>query len=132
MKSVAKLLKPGGRLHIKTDHPGYYESMLAVMGLAIDDEAAARAILPLGEGKSRRNRQVLHRTMENKDLPECSEQACTDFEVTAQSYDFWADEPALGKTMGETMPLFWGETTLFEALFRKDKLPVFFLSLKKR
>jgi tRNA (guanine-N(7)-)-methyltransferase len=132
LKSAAKLLKPGGHLHIKTDHPGYYQWMLAVMGIDFDEEAGAKAILPLGEGKSRRNRQVLHRTLENKDLPEASKSAAADFEVVARSYDFWADEPALGEKFADQKPLFWSETTLFEALFRKDKLHVFFLSLKKR
>ena len=132
LKSAAKLLKPGGHLHIKTDHPGYFQWMLAVMGMDFDDDAGARAILPLGEGKSRRNRQVLHRTLENKDLPQRSERACADFEVAARSYDFWPEEATLREHFKDDPPLFWGQTTLFEALFRKDQLPVFFLSLQRR
>lgn len=132
LKDLHRILAPGGRIFVKTDHPGYFEWMLAVLGRPFDPAVGELSQRDLSDEKSKRNRQVLHRSYGNKDLPEASAFAAASFELAASSYDFWADKAAGRVLASADAPAFAGKVTLFERLFLKDNLPVYFLQLNKR
>lgn len=119
-----RLLKPGGRIHFKTDHPGYYQWVLSLLGLPepelpkYDDETP--------EQWSRRTRQIGARRLEEADaLPPRSEQVLERYDVKRVSVNYWREPEQPGD-------LFSGRHTLFERLFVKDQLPIYYAFLQKR
>lgn len=130
LKSVSEVLKPGGSLYIKTDHPGYFEWMCAVMGIEFQSEFLPEfmdAAPDSGVVYNNRDRQFLHRKYANKDLPARSSFACEAFSVVQKSSHYWNDvKNAQLKVEG----LFADKKTLFEEMFYRDQLPVYFLHLK--
>ena len=137
LKNLQKVLSDDGRIYVKTDHPGYFAWMLSYFGIDISAEIQDDSHLKLQdeseESKSRKGRQVLHRTYNNKDLPETSKFAVENFEVLQWSVNFWRDRDSLLKPFAEKdVPAFFNKSTLFEKLFQKDNLPVYYLALRKR
>ncbi|MBI2604467.1 MAG: methyltransferase domain-containing protein [Deltaproteobacteria bacterium] len=118
----ARVLKPGGRVFIKTDHPGYFQWMLALWG-------APRPVLPAYDGpvpteRGMRAKQMLVRKpMDEDQLPNASAAVCARFEIVRQSIDYASLSAA------ELGTLFGGRDTLFEKGFREQKLPIYFLEV---
>jgi tRNA G46 methylase TrmB len=115
------------RLSLKTDHPGYYQWILALLGLP-EPEAfrIARAGTPVAPGTARVRRRDLMR-IEN--LPPVSDAVRTRFEPFATSSDFW-NESVVSSDARER--LFSGERTAFELRFVQKRQPIYFVELRKR
>lgn len=110
-------------LTLKTDHPGYYQWVLGLLGLPEpawfrDPSAAAGA-------PRVRSRDL----MPPAEVPRTNEAILRRFRVTANSPDFWNDRAALAHASARP---FAGEATLFEARFLKKRLPIYYLELTKR
>lgn len=116
------LSRPEARLCIKTDHPGYYQWILSLLGLpapAWFSEAAA-------PGAPRVRRKDL---MRPADLPGRSDAVLRAFEVGIKSADFWQD---LLRSKVLQSRLFGQEPTRYEARYLKRRLPIYYLELVKR
>lgn len=123
LKEVHRALKPGGAIYFKTDHPGYFQWVLALFGAkqpelrSYDEEAP--------EAPSYRARQVKVRRLENEEdwLPP-SEVVQKLFRLENISTHYWGD-------FARPPRLFTERVTLFEKLFVKDQLPIYYLELSK-
>lgn len=112
-------------LSLKTDHPGYYQWVLALLGLpepswfgpATD---AAKAVTPRVR---RRDLMPAHQ------IPSPSQAVRSRFDVNMNSADYWNDPAALAHTAGRC---FSGEVTLFEGRFVTKRLPIYYLELQKK
>ncbi|MFT3789348.1 MAG: hypothetical protein QM770_24735 [Tepidisphaeraceae bacterium] len=116
-------------LTLKTDHPGYYQWALALLGLPMPAwfEPARQAHHSGGrlEGVPRiRAKDVVSADQ----LPPASRAACRAFEITMNSADFWEDAAALRQMLHEP---FAGEATLFEQRFRAKRQPIYAMQLRR-
>lgn len=110
-------------LAIKTDHPGYYQWMLSLLGLPEPewfDETPANVMHP------KLRRQDL---MRREDLPKLSHAALARFDVAMNAPDFWNDPAAQSHTSAR---LFADEQTLFESRFTLKRQPIHYVELRKR
>lgn len=117
-------LKPADSvLAIKTDHPGYYQWLLSLVGLPepIWFKEPSDAI---SHPKLRRED-----LMRQEDLPKLSQAASERFTIAMNAPDFWNDTAAQSHTAGR---LFAGEQTLFESRFVRKRQPIHYLELRKR
>lgn len=114
-------------LTLKTDHPGYYQWTLALLGLT-EPEAfrGARLGLATTAGAPRVRVRDL---MQEEDLPRVSEAVRDRFEPTVCSVDFWNDPLAIAAASSR---MYAGERTAFEARFVKERLPIYMIELRKR
>ena len=119
LKEVHSVLREGdSNLFLKTDHPGYYQWVLGLLGL----REPTSFQLP-----SPRIRSC--DLMRLEDIPLRSEAVLRRFAVVANSSDFWNDPFA---TAAVEDRCFAGEMTLFESRFIRKKLPIYFLQLGRR
>lgn len=128
-----RVLRPGGRsaLCLKTDHPGYYQWVLGLLGLpepawfdAARNPATAHAA-PLPPAPRVRTRDLVR----PEEIPARSEAVLRHFDVTMNAADFWNDPAAQRHTVHRP---FAGEITLFEARFIRKRLPIYYLELKPK
>jgi tRNA G46 methylase TrmB len=114
-------------LTLKTDHPGYLQSTLALLGLAEPQSfAAARAGLPPAPGSPRVRAKDL---MKPGDVPAASDAVRTRFEPTAVSADFWNDPVAQCHAAERA---YGHDRTTFESRFVQKRQPIYYLELGKR
>ena len=123
MTDAHAVLRDGySTLTLKTDHPGYYQWVLGLLGLPqspwFRDPSAAGA-----------PRVRARDLMPPAAIPGANEAIRTRFRVTANSADFWNDPAALAHASARP---FAGEATLFESRFLKKRLPIYYLELAKR
>jgi tRNA (guanine-N7-)-methyltransferase len=104
----------GSRLCLKTDHAGYYQWTLALLGLP--EPAWGPRVKP---------RDLVRAD----DLPPRSNAVLGRFDVALTSADFWNDAGALGHTNRHA---FAGVVTPFERRFRAKRLPIYYVELAKR
>jgi tRNA G46 methylase TrmB len=104
----------GARLCLKTDHAGYYQWTLAMLGLP--EPAWGPRVKP---------RDLMRR----EDLPPTSNAVLDRFEVALTSADFWNDAAALQHTSARA---FAGVVTPFERRFRAKRLPIYYVELARR
>lgn len=123
LKDAHRALKPGGAIYFKTDHPGYFQWILSLFGvqqpelLSYDDEAPT--------APSRRARQIKVRRLEDSDdLPPTSEVVRGLFRLENMTTDYWG-------AFARPPRLFSSSVTLFEKLFVKEQLPIYYLELAK-
>jgi tRNA G46 methylase TrmB len=124
LSSVHPLLKPEGTVAIKTDHPGYFQAIRALLGRPgpswfTDDPDR------VGPAPRVRRRDVEPPAA----LPPFSPEVATQFLVTADFTDFWADPAAATHTRRQP---FAGRTTPFERRFRAKRLPIYYVELTPR
>ena len=100
---------------LKTDHAGYYQWALALLGLA----------QPAWEGR----RVRIGDLMDPAALPRRSDPICERFSVASHAADYWSDSIALRHTAARA---FSGETTGFERRFMSKRLPIYFLELQPK
>ena len=119
LREVHSVLRGGdSNLFLKTDHPGYYQWVLGLLGLPEPTSFQ----LP-----SPRIRSC--DLMRLEDIALRSEAVLRRFAVVANSSDFWNDPFA---TAAVAARCFAGEVTLFESRFFRKKMPIYFLQLRKR
>lgn len=114
-----RVLRDGrSTLTLKTDHAGYYQWMLAQLGLPEPDWSTPRAT------------RVRMRDLIPRDQMPASVEAITDrFDVIANALDFWHDKAA---TKYASTSVYAGEVTTFEQRFVRKRQPIFYLVLRKR
>jgi tRNA (guanine-N7-)-methyltransferase len=125
---VHRVLRPGGTFVLKTDHPGYYQWVLGLLGLPEPDVfKVAREPNQVEAGCARVRVKDLPRP---EDIPAPSTAIIERFDVSATSADFWNDDDdARGRSAGRC---FAGEATSFESRFIKKRLPIYYLELSTR
>lgn len=111
------VLNPGGTLTLKTDHPGYFQWALALLGIREPELLHARLKMKRAE------------LVSPADLPVPSCPAIDRFDVVAVSADFWNDPAA--QTVASAHA-FAGQTTLYESRFVRKRLPIYYLGLAAR
>ncbi len=124
LSSVHPLLRPGGTVAIKTDHPGYYQSIRSLLGRPApsgftDDPDR------IGPSPRVRRRDVEPPAT----LPPFSPAVARRCRVTADVADFWSDPAAAEHTR---LQPFAGRTTPFERRFRAKRLPIYYVELTAR
>ena len=102
-------------LALKTDHPGYYQWLVHLLGLPEPDWSAAQT----------RTRDLMHPA----DLPPASESVRAEFEVAMTSANYWHDPAALAHTAARP---FGGETTTYEHRFLRKRQPIYYVELRPR
>ncbi len=124
---LAKLLKPGGRIYFKTDHPGYYQWVHALFGQPLPRvghyDPLADAQVKAG-ARSRRIKQVKVRLPAGSlrgDIPPESVLLKRVFE-----FEYAATLPA--EEFGSSS-CFTSHKTLFEKVFEKEGLPGYGIQL---
>jgi tRNA (guanine-N7-)-methyltransferase len=111
-------------LTLKTDHPGYYQWTLALLGLP------EPALLETARSGAAGAPRVRARDLMQADaLPPASPIVRRLFQPAATSADFWNDPVAQRHAAGR---IFAGETTAFEVRFVRKRMPIYFLELRKR
>jgi len=108
-------------LSLKTDHPGYFQWVLSLFGLA------EPAWFHAPDAKSPRVRR--RDSMTAASLPPPSAAVQRRFDVTMNSTDFWNDPAAIAHTECRH---FAGETTLYESRFNKKRQPIYYFEIRKR
>ena len=116
--SVAAALRPGGRVCFKTDHPGYYQWVMAILGLPEPSHFSQAGPRPAGQRLRAKD------LMRAEDLPPRSEAVGAAFEVSVNSANFWQD--------GVAGRLFDEEKTAFEQRFAGKRLPIYYVELRRR
>lgn len=123
----AALRGTGSRLCLKTDHAGYYQWVLALLGLPepdhFDPASAGAAADDPARSVPRLRRGDL---MSAQDLPPPSPAVQARFRVSVNSPDFWNDPAAQALTAAR---FFAGEVTAFEHRFRRKRLPIYYVEL---
>jgi tRNA (guanine-N7-)-methyltransferase len=115
LRDVHEVLRgAGARLCLKTDHAGYYQWTLALLGLP--EPAWGPRVKP---------RDLMRR----EDLPPRSEAVIDRFDVSLTSADFWNDPAALAHASARA---FAGVVTPFERRFRAKRLPIYYVEFAKR
>jgi tRNA (guanine-N7-)-methyltransferase len=110
-------------LCLKTDHAGYYQSVLGLFGLPEPPWFADNAH---GSPAPRVRRGDL---MRQEDVPSPNPMVQQLFEVAATSGDFWNDPAVLARTARHA---FTGETTAFEQRFVSKRWPIYYFEMHKR
>lgn len=108
-------LRPGGLFCLKTDHPGYFQHALALLGLP-PPFAAAHSAVP---AHPRPRTADLGPPAE---LPPPDPALTSGFLPTSIEPDFWSAQPS--------SRLFSPHTTTYEARFRRRKNPIHYLELQ--
>jgi tRNA G46 methylase TrmB len=104
-----RVLRSGGVLALKTDHPGYFQWVLGLFGVP--------------EPKTFRP-SVRARGLVSTDVPPPSRAAIDRFSVTAISTDFWNDDNVRSHTAARQ---FANESTAFERRFLKKRYPIYYI-----
>lgn len=120
-------------LVLKTDHPGYYQWALGLLGLSEPEWfGRAREILqrdPKAPSSMFSPRVRARDLMQPRDVPSSNSAIRDRFDVAINSADYWGDVNAIKRTANRC---FAGEVTIFESRFRKKHLPIYYLELRKR
>ena len=111
---AARVLRPGGLIALKTDHAGYYQSTLALLGLPQPDWAS--------EVPRARLRDL------TPEVPTANDAIRTAFDVAFTSHDFWNDPAAQAHIATR---VFAGERTPYEQRFVDKRRPIFFVELRR-
>lgn len=121
------VLKPGGRLVLKTDHPGYYQWTLGLLG---EREPAWFADVREGRATPGGRPKVRARDLfRSEEIPPRSDAVLARFAVAGNSADFWNDAPTQAAVGGRE---FAGEMTAYESQFVRKKQPIYFVELERR
>jgi tRNA G46 methylase TrmB len=107
---------------LKTDHPGYYQWTLSLLGLPQPESFGS----PCAASAPRVRTKGL---MKPKDLPPSSEAIRERFAVPITSADYWNDAAALAQTLTRD---FAGERTVYEARFARKRFPIYYVELQKK
>lgn len=123
LAAAHEALAPQGHVVVKTDHPGYYQWLLALLGLPEPEWFDVSKRTPASP--KLRVADLVRR----RDLPAASGAVTSQFEVAANSPDYWAD-PAI-RASAEPRA-FAGMRTHFERRYLAKRLPIYYLELRRR
>ncbi len=112
-------------LSLKTDHPGYYQWVLGLLGLPEPQWFGAATDAAKVPTPRVRRRDL----MPPHQIPSPSEAVRSRFDVTMNSANYWQDPAALAHTQGRC---FSAQVTLFESRFVTKRLPIYYLELRKK
>jgi tRNA G46 methylase TrmB len=132
LTDVRQILRnPSSILAVKTDHAGYYQWVLALLGEA--EPAAFRAAREFGMRDDGRPavagpRVRMRDLIRPEDVPRPIDNARARFAVAATSPDYWHDEAVLAHTADRC---FAGAVTSYEARFVKKRRPIYYVELQK-
>lgn len=122
-------------LALKTDHPGYYQWVLGLLGLPepawfqpAREQAITRSAKHSGSAIPLPRVRACD-VMPSDRIPQRSDDIGKWFDVAMNSADYWHDPAAIAQTADRC---FAGETTLFEKRFIKKGLPIYYLELQKK
>ncbi len=118
----AVLRDQNSTLSLKTDHPGYYQWVLALFGLPEPEHFCGPQLSPTSSRVRTRD------LMRAEDLPKPNQAVQRLFKVTVHSADFWNDPAALAHT---SKRYFSGEATCFESRFIKKRVPIHYFEISK-
>ncbi len=117
-------------LTLKTDHPGYYQWVLGLLGqpqppwfAAAREAHACRVPPPISIPRVRARDLV-----DDAQIPAPSHEVLARFGLSIHSPDFWNDPAARSQTAGR---LFARETTAFEHRFIKKRMPIYYVEMTK-
>ena len=119
--ACAGVLKAGGRLTLKTDHPGYYQWAAALLGAEPDARLAAQM---RGEAKAKRKEFV-----DSGELPEPNAVVRGMFDISVNAADYWGDPGAQEATRGRA---YFGAESTYEMRFKSKRLPIYLVELVRR
>lgn len=119
--SVHPLLKTGATVATKTDHPGYFQWIRAILGRPSPtwffNDPSRFGPVP----------RVRHRDVESPTtLPPFSDEIARRFITTVDTADFWRDTQALAATLHQP---YAGRDTPYEARYRAKRLPIYLVEL---
>ncbi|MBC8108682.1 MAG: hypothetical protein H7Z14_19015 [Anaerolineae bacterium] len=109
-------------LCLKTDHPGYYQWMLSLLGMPQPAWFAAprTASAP---------RLRVNDLMKAEDHPSPSESIRKRFVARVNSADYWSDPAALSQTSYQMVA---GERSTYEERFVRKRFPIYHVELQKK
>jgi tRNA (guanine-N7-)-methyltransferase len=108
-------------LCLKTDHAGYYQWVLSLLGVPEAEWFQTSGIVsPRVRAKDLMNKNDL--PAPNKAIGKC-------FSVDVRSADYWHDTAALAHTSGKC---FYEQPTGFESRFVKKRWPIYYVEMRKR
>lgn len=116
LTTLSAVLRPGGPVHLKTDHPGYFQHILAILGLPEPEG------FRIGPGGRMKRRELV----EPATLPAKSDEVLRQFVVSHVSGDYWQG------AAGPASRRFAGRRTLYESRFTSRGLPIYYLELARR
>jgi tRNA G46 methylase TrmB len=124
--NIHPLLRPSGLICMKTDHPGYYQWILSLIGLP--EPAWFAASRDPGTPRPVNARVRARDLVPPERLPPKSSATLERFTVTMNSPNFWHDPAALQYTFER---YFSGEVTAFERRFVRKRFPIYYVELQK-
>ena len=126
-----RALRAGGVVAVKTDHRGYFEWVLGLVGAAAVPAApvGTATVTPPSAGVPRRTPIRKESASGRAHAPTPSAAVMQRFEVAACSVDYWGDAAAQERTRGR---LFAGEASGYERAFLRRKRPVYFVEVRRR
>jgi tRNA (guanine-N(7)-)-methyltransferase len=125
LHEIYPLLKKSGKIYFKTDHPGYFQWVLAYFGIDSPSFNFNYEGLSSKEKRTRTNKQIEVRLPHSKDeLPKPNQDVIKQFRCARYSTDFWKE------CAQDTSLIFSREKTLFEKSFLEQGLPVYFIELE--
>ncbi len=124
LKQCFECLSGKGKIFIKTDHPGYFQWIIAHFGIELKNLPNYEYI-DTGE-KGMQFKQMKVRKLATVDeLPQKNLELEKLFKIGRYSLNYWIDQ-------NHALDLFSNEKTLFEEGFLKQNLPIYFLELIKK
>jgi tRNA G46 methylase TrmB len=114
LHTLANLLVPSGTVHLKTDHPGYFQAALSI----VDHPPLPELATPPSGAPLKINPSHLHRP---EDLPKPDRLLCQKFAV--------AEAGIYRASRSQSPELFSSHSTLFEQRYHRRRRPVFYLKL---
>lgn len=126
----AVLRDEGSTLSLKTDHPGYYQWVLELLGLPEPAHfAAAREGVAAMAGAAAQPRVRRRELLWPGDRPARSSAILDRFAVATTSVDLWRDEAALARVANHA---FADQPTVYESRFIAKRWPIYYVELQKR
>ena len=119
-----KFLKTNAKIYFKTDHPAYFQWVMALFGVKHSDIPQYN-LNESSEKLGMKFKQIkLRQPARAESLIPYSKEVTENFRISKFSMDIWNEAYATGY-------IFNSETTLFEKGFLEQKLPIYFIEITR-